>query len=212
MANDDKAAPPSKVDQTQLADEIRRFEIEHFWIRSLFFAGVMAAVFTGIQEVKGDKEDPIVVFTLWCFGFVCALAWSLANRGGKYWQETWEPHGLDHRGLVGQGVPGFEDSAKSAKSRKSVFSWDGTRYSPSRLAMAVSDGAVAMWAILAINWASEWVCRAKYIDVLIDNSYKWVGALVILSITVIWCIRMMIQGKGEHRRKLLVPEGSPDGK
>jgi len=25
-----------------------------------------------------------------CFGFVCSVAWSLVNRGSKYWQENWE--------------------------------------------------------------------------------------------------------------------------
>jgi hypothetical protein len=72
-----------------LAAEVRKFEIERFWARSIFFWGFIAAAFVAYAQLynKDAKDSALIVA---CFGFVCSIAWTLANRGGKYWQEAWE--------------------------------------------------------------------------------------------------------------------------
>lgn len=100
------------------AIEIRNFEIELFWKRSLFFWGFVSAAFiayatfstsgsiktttkrenitwliseTVITEetTKSDQEN-LYSLLIACFGFICSFVWTLANRGNKQWQENWE--------------------------------------------------------------------------------------------------------------------------
>jgi len=64
-------------------------EVERFWKRSLFFWGFIAAAFVayGVLIEKSDKDLPLAIS---CFGLICSIAWTLANRGSKYWQYHWE--------------------------------------------------------------------------------------------------------------------------
>src|SRR5947209_3748756 len=65
-----------------------RFHIGLFWQRSLFFWGFNAAAFVAYGVLIKDQKD--VALGVCCFGFVCSIAWTLANRGSKYWQIAWE--------------------------------------------------------------------------------------------------------------------------
>ena len=69
-----------------IATDTRKFEIDLFWKRSLFFWGFIAAAFAGYATVKDD----LLALVLACFGLVCSGIWTLSNRGSKYWQEAWE--------------------------------------------------------------------------------------------------------------------------
>jgi hypothetical protein len=68
-----------------------KFEIDLFWKRSLFFwfiAAAFVAYATLIKsETNADKDLPFIIA---CFGLVYNFAWTLGNRGSKYWQEAWE--------------------------------------------------------------------------------------------------------------------------
>jgi hypothetical protein len=63
-------------------------EISLFWQRSLFFWGYIAASFVayGALAKEFDKDLALAVS---CFGFACSVAWTLMNRGSKYWQVHW---------------------------------------------------------------------------------------------------------------------------
>src|SRR5579862_2464549 len=72
-----------------VAADVRKFEIGLFWQRSLFFWGFIAAAFVGYVAIpKATGEQPRLGVA--CFGLVCSVAWTLLNRGSKYWQESWE--------------------------------------------------------------------------------------------------------------------------
>ena len=73
----------------EVAIDTRKFEIELFWKRSLFFWGFIAAAFIGYGTLVQAKA-PELALMIGCFGLVCSVAWTLANRGSKYWQEAWE--------------------------------------------------------------------------------------------------------------------------
>lgn len=176
-------------DLLKLSDEIRRFEITHFWTRSLFFAGILAATFSGIQNGNQDNanDDPRTHLLLWCFGLICALAWSLANRGGKYWQEIWEDYGLDCRKMKSSS------SNDSNPGIRTCLSWKGIRYSPSKLAMAVSDSAVLLWICLGvIKWHES---------VIANMSKLWCFNAGVIIVTVLWCVRMLVDGRGKDKEK-----------
>lgn len=71
------------------ASELRA-EIALFWQRSLFFWGFIAAAFVAYGSLKGGPSDIDLTLAVSCFGLVCSVAWSLLNRGSKYWQIHWE--------------------------------------------------------------------------------------------------------------------------
>ena len=73
----------------QYAVEARKFEIEHFWKRSVYFWGLVAAAlvaFGALDETRDGLSRTVIV----CFGFLTSVAWSLQSRGSKYWQEALE--------------------------------------------------------------------------------------------------------------------------
>ena len=81
-----------------------------------------------------------------------SLAWTLANRGSKYWQDAWEVK-----------AQSFEDQvlklklfSEPYKPRDSDLRWWGQwstdwHFSVSRLAMALSDFTFAVWVVLAFR-------------------------------------------------------------
>jgi hypothetical protein len=123
----------------------RAAEIELFWKRSLFFWGFITTAFVGY--VSTYKSQHLVAPIFACFGLVCSVAWSLANRGSKYWQENWETKvERAERAITG---PLF--SIQEPSQDKGYFS--GTRFSVSGLAIAVSDYVSASWLLLALQHA-----------------------------------------------------------
>lgn len=84
-------ADAKKIDEVltllfDTATDTRKFEVDLFWKRSLFFWGFIAAAFAGYATVK----ESLLALILACFGLVCSVVWALGNRGSKYWQEAWE--------------------------------------------------------------------------------------------------------------------------
>ncbi len=126
----------------ETAVETRKLELELFWKRSLFFWGFIASAFVGYSQLNHNSFPTLV---LACFGFVCSVAWTLSNRGNKYWYETWEIK-LNRIERLVTG-PNF---AKEEKCRfKNKSGWlDGHRFSVSRLAIALSDYSIVIWLFL----------------------------------------------------------------
>jgi hypothetical protein len=69
-----------------VAVQTRNLEIELFWKRSVFFWGFISAAFIGYAALRQSEVRTLLA----CFGLVCSFAWTLVNRGSKYWQEAWE--------------------------------------------------------------------------------------------------------------------------
>ena len=83
---------PSK-DALVRALETRRFEIELYWRRATYFWTLIAAslaAFFLLMSADNPRQD--LIFIVACIGVTLSLAWYLANRGSKYWQENWERH------------------------------------------------------------------------------------------------------------------------
>jgi hypothetical protein len=80
-----------------------------------------------------------------CFGFVCSLAWTLVNRGSKYWQENWE----QKVEVIEPEVVGVLFGKQELREHKGPFS--GFRFSVSRLTIALSDFAVLVWIGLSVR-------------------------------------------------------------
>ncbi|MGA3131711.1 MAG: hypothetical protein ABSD59_12970 [Terracidiphilus sp.] len=141
-----KASEEQKKEILRYAAEARRFEIERFWHRSLFFWGFISVAFVAYAQLSNNRSSVDLPFVIACFGIVCSVAWTLQNRGSKYWQEAWE-----------QKVESVEDAVLGA----SLFHnheplqpkgfWGAGKFSVTKLAIALSDFTVLVWITLAVK-------------------------------------------------------------
>jgi len=116
----------------------RNFEIELFWKRSVFFWGFIASAFIGYATVI--KSSPSLALLIACFGLVCSVAWSLVNRGSKYWQENWET-------IVAEIEDDVTGSLfkKRGEQKKKGFWLSSRKFSVSKVTIALSDFTVIIW-------------------------------------------------------------------
>lgn len=88
------------------------------------------------------------------FGMVCSLAWTLVDRGSKYWQEQWESK-----------IDAVEDSVTGPLFKETMPAqakgwWlSGQRYSVSKVAIAVSDYVFLVWVVIFLRQA--WVAFGR---------------------------------------------------
>ncbi len=145
--------------------EARKLELQLFWTRSLFFWGFIAVTFAAYGKLHQDLSNLSVIAA--CFGLVCSFAWSLSNRGNKFWYESWETKVKDIEKRV-TGKIMFAGPAEVSPDKKIVsdLKWwknivpalgrkeiryrffEGKRFSVSRLAIAMSDYTVFIWLFL----------------------------------------------------------------
>lgn len=137
--NEDKNISEKAKEAFDKSVNTRALEIELFWKRSLFFWGFIASAFIGYAALRKVGSDLSIV--IGCFGMVCSAAWSLVNRGSKYWQENWE----QKVEKIEQGVTGPLFKIQEPVQKKGVW-LSARRYSVSKLAIALSDFTFLIWA------------------------------------------------------------------
>jgi hypothetical protein len=167
-----------KAEILRYAAETRKFEIERFWQRSLFFWGFIGAAFVAYAALydKGEKLLPLLIA---CFGFVCSVAWTLQNRGSKCWQEAWEQKvAAVERAVL--GVPLFSNPEPV---QKKGF-WGAARFSVSKLAIALSDFTVLIWIVLG--------AKAFPLSTVFESA--WLPVLA-LGVTVVYAASLFIGGR-----------------
>lgn len=122
--------------------DTRKFEIDLFWKRSLFFWGFIAATFVAYSSFKENPSKLALVVAN--FGMICSFAWTLVNRGSKYWQENWEQHvdELERKTID----PLFKDTKPQ---KTNTYFWLMSRqYSVSKIAIALSDYVTILWVCI----------------------------------------------------------------
>ena len=135
----------------QYAADTRKFEIQLFWQRSLYFWGFVLASLVAYSALDQESDRLARTATI-CFGFLTSVAWSLQNRGSKYWQEAWEQKvEKAQTAVLGQDLfKHKEDLLPKSEDRNWRHHWlRARRYSVSKLAIAMSDLAVFLWLFLA---------------------------------------------------------------
>ena len=85
--NKEKMMELDKLEAYKIAIDTRNLEIKLFWQRSLFFAAFTSAIFVGYSGAGTETFQKLILSSL---GFLLSFAWLLANRGSKYWYESWE--------------------------------------------------------------------------------------------------------------------------
>jgi hypothetical protein len=156
----------------------RQFEIELVWKRGTYFFGFIAAAFPGHTNLLTRDSSPILALLVSAFGLVCSIAWSLANRGSKYWQEHWErrvrrlePSVLHERLFRGR------DQARS----QAAWWFQPRQYSVSKLTMALSDFTCVIWLALmgfaAVATKSCWSIVVPLVSIV------FIGAILVFTRT-----------------------------
>jgi hypothetical protein len=138
-----KASKKQKEKILKYAADVRKFEVERFWQRSIFFWGFIAAAFVAYAQADGKGH---LSFLIACFGLVCSIAWTLQNRGSKYWYEAWEAKVKSVEKKV-LGVPLFTN-------REPILDkgpWGARAFSVTKLAIALSDFTALTWIALAVR-------------------------------------------------------------
>jgi hypothetical protein len=166
---------------------IRNFEIELLWKRALYFWGLIAASFIAYANLR--KEDDLRGLAIACFGMVCAVIWTLANRGSKYWQEEWE----DKVERTEEPITGPLFSVQSPPQDKGL--WKGKRFSASQLAIALSDFTAMLWFSFVV--ADTYELIRKYLKVQCTTG--WV-ILLIPGFCIAYIVLVAVK-TGSHRRK-----------
>lgn len=139
-----KATECQKKEILKYAADTRRFEIERFWHRSVFFWGFISVAFVAYSQLA--KNGGSLPFYLACFGSVCSVAWTLQNRGSKYWQEAWEQK-VESVEVAVLGAPLFSNH----EPLQPKGFWGAGNFSVTKLAIAMSDFTVLVWIVLAIK-------------------------------------------------------------
>jgi len=143
----DEASPRERARYDAIVKALE-FELTLFWHRSLFFWGFIGSGFIAFAAAKDSHL--IIQSAIASFGFVCSTAWTLANRGSKFWYENWE----ERRRLAELPVTGvLYGKNPQGKNPTGPCFLRGVRFSPSRLVIALSDYVTVLWFILVISRA-----------------------------------------------------------
>ncbi len=170
-----------KLKKYDVALATRNFEIELFWKRSVFFWGFIASAFVGYATVVKDK--PVLAFALACFGFVCSIAWSLVNRGSKYWQENWESIVASLEDEITGTL--FKDRAPQQK--KGIW-LTSRQFSVSKVTVALSDFTCLIW----FGFMCYHLMKQVQITLCLQGSLLVVVAFFLMIIFVIF---MVVSGR-----------------
>jgi hypothetical protein len=160
------------------AADVRKFEIERFWQRSIFFWGFIGAAFIAFAALKRNDANYFYNLIVACFGFVSSVAWTLQNRGSKYWQEAWEQkvEAVEQEVL---GAPLFSNW----EPLKRKGAWGASLFSVSRLAVALSDFVVFIWLVLlAVSFSS----------LLSASCLELIAAVSLVIVTLCYAVFLLV--------------------
>jgi hypothetical protein len=109
-----------------------------------------------MQVLSCDKSnsDNFYPLLISCFGFICSVAWSLANRGSKYWQENWEniivhiENGNKEIGFLFSRVQPEGIEVEQNKNKHLEWWLKKRQFSVSKLSIAISDVLIIIWLLI----------------------------------------------------------------
>lgn len=160
-------------DKKLTAHENRRFEIDLFWKRSAFYWGFVVASLVALGAL--GEHSTTYTYIISCLGFMSSLAWTLANRGSRYWFEYWE-------GQVRGDFLGAEDYEQLDEAFPSKGKWPlcyVKRYSVTRLAIVLSDYVTILWLFI-LGWRTYGIVQECY-----ERKYCALVNLALLFLLVI---------------------------
>ena len=156
----------------EIAHATRKFEIELYWKRALYYWAFVAATFSGYFLILiSDQKSTWINLIISFLGILFSISWHLVSRGSKYWQQNWEKH-----------VDYLEDKI-TGPLYKLVIIPDGKKYIPikyytysvSKINMLLSFLIVIIWTFLFEQSLQTIYNPSGYLDYII---------IYLLSITI----------------------------
>ncbi|MBU8906528.1 RipA family octameric membrane protein [Desertibacillus haloalkaliphilus] len=173
----------------EIAIDNRKFEIELLWKRALFFWGFIAALFVAVASLY-DK-NVLLTFMSALMGVALSFIWTLANRGSKAWQESWEVKAKDYF----EQLYGYDKLyQKVTESQDEIIRLLRPRdYSLSRLLIVVSDLMFVFWMITLLYIAFGHYVKTLVLEVFHWNyDVTWLIVAGIFIVAIIWFMRFVI--------------------
>ena len=177
--------------------ELRKFEIENFWRRAIFFWGIISLLYLGFFNLDTTSYYFIVLPLV---GVLFNIIFSLSIRGSKYWQEHYEH--LANQFEVGMDFILFRhlyvDTFPYSLEKKFLLS-KSHRFSVSKLAMLLSDLSTIIWVFLWI-WALYVVVPELRFEFSRDSLFHFptLSVIVIHLVLVLYFIIFIKNGKVYH--------------
>ncbi|KAF0810018.1 hypothetical protein A167_01049 [Alcanivorax sp. S71-1-4] len=147
----------------QMALETRKFEIDLYWRRAIYFWTFIGAAFAGIVAIQASEAEAKDSFTVLvsCLGFVFSCAWVCVNKGSKFWQENWEKH-VD---LLEDEISGPIYKVVFSLDRKSVgivgMLTGSSAISVSKVNQMLSIYMSIIWAALVVHFFPSFDCVSE---------------------------------------------------
>lgn len=158
------------IELYKIAIDTRNLEIKLFWQRSLFFAAFISFIFLGYEKLE-DCSLKLMASNL---GFLLSFAWVLANRGSKYWYESWETN-----------IKRLEKKLKinlfgrSNKPQPKNKLYQARTYSVSKLAIYTTDLIFIAWIVILSKELYQYVDWTNS-----TAEFEFIGSIIFLIIAV----------------------------
>lgn len=140
------------------AHDIRKFEIELYWKRTLYFWGFQVVIFAGLVAAKtGNNPNEFLSLIFSILGLMISVAWYFVNIGAKFWHENWELH-ID---LLEQEITG--------NLHKNILSYSDKKndtYSVSRINTSVSIGFLIVWFLIIVYELIYLFFSSSYLSII----------------------------------------------
>ncbi len=168
--------------------EARKLEIDLYWRRVTYFWTLSTVAFTGFFASQTSEKVPkSSLVTICCIGFLFALAWFLASRGARYWQQNWETQvDMLEDKVIG---PMFKTNVDATASKWKLL--DGYPFSVAKINQLLSLFLTIVWVILLFQSCRE--AGIGFTGVLTETGG-------VLMVTLIFAIAMLVGGPSSRNQ------------
>lgn len=193
--------PPADLDRDSMFKEAyerawkcRDFEIERFWQRGLYFWGFILAIGAGyVTLISSENCEKAMEMNIDLYlvelGLIFSVAWLLAIKGSKCWQENWEAH-----------IDVLEDYV-SGPLYKTVWYSDKPFYSVSKISEFLAWVVIGAWFLVLLPYLKYFLP-----DIFPVKSIDYYASIMATS-TI--CIGLLYRGwvRSGYSGEFAPPEG-----
>ncbi len=193
------------------AADIRKFEIELFWKRGTYYWAFILAAFTAhfaligmlfsgsklslknMCELPGFSLFALAVTAFFCFFF--SLAWTLVNKGSKFWQKNWEAH-ID---MLEEHITGnlyktyLNTNSGNSELNKCPLCYKAYDYSVTKITTMTSIVLTIASAILFLFYTTLLFLKIRKEYIQFCDAFMWIEVPIILLIFTVLIIRWFLR-------------------
>ena len=166
-------------DYYKIAIESLNLELKLFWQRSYFFGGFIAVIFIAYYNINSTTHmsSNSIQLLIMILGILFSLAWSLGNRGSKYWFESWECKIKECEKLMEIDFYHYW-----VRPQNKFWLYKARCYSVSKIAIYLSDLSVFAWIYLFIQKCCNILC------IMNSEHILKIGVIVVLLFILVYLL------------------------